>query len=141
MKYAYKPHGINGKEKNLRKRTTIDVDFHGFAAAMDRTPLADVAKGVSKLADRHGNEAAGRMLGKPQGWISKMRTIAKAVNDLQSVAGALVLGRSVRDVEIAYYASLIESKSDKRVREVAANIANETRQSVKRTYDQLRSPR
>ena len=124
----------------MRKRTTIDVDFQGFAAAMDRKPLADVAKGVSRLSARHGNEVAGRMLGKPMGWVSKMRTIAKAVN-AQSVAGKLVLGGSVRDVEIAYYASLIEGKNVRRVREIADNITNETRQTVKRAYDELRSAR
>jgi hypothetical protein len=125
----------------LRKRTNIDVDFQGFAAAIERTPLADVAKGVSKLAAVHGNRVTGLKLGKSQGWISKMRTIAKAGELPESVAGSLVLGGGVRDVEIAYYVTLIERDSRQKAREVAANIANETRQSLKRTYTQLRSSR
>ncbi len=125
----------------MRQRTNIDVDFQGFAAAIERTQLAKVAKGVSKLAAVHGNRVTGLRLGKPQGWISKMRTIAKAVNLPGSVAGLLVVRGGVRDVEIAYYVALIEKKSRQKAREVAANIANETRQSVKRIYATLRPSR
>jgi predicted DNA-binding protein with PD1-like motif len=96
---------------------------------------------VSKLAAVHGNRVIALKLGKSQGWVSKMRTIAKAVVLPKSVAGSLVLVGGVRDVEIAYYVTLIERESRQKAREVAANIANETRQSVKRTYTQLRSSR
>lgn len=121
----------------MRKRTTIDLDFQGLAAAMDQKPLADVAEGVSKLCESYGCGAAAQRLGKPKGWISKMRRIAKAVKS-PSVAGTLVLSRKVQDVEIAYYASLIESKSGAKAREIADNINNETRHTVKRAWEELR---
>ena len=121
----------------MRKRTRIDIDSQGFAAAMDRKPLAEQAAAVQRSCERHGCGPAGQMLAKPQGWISKMRRIAKAVKT-QSVAGTLVLQGTVHDVEIAYYLSLIESKSDEKVREIADNINNETRQTVKRAWEELR---
>lgn len=128
---------LKSKERALRKRTMIDLDVHGFATASEQEPLAARADGVSKLCAWLGCEAAAQKLDKPKGWISKMRRIDNAVKS-RSVAGKLILQGEVQDVEIAYYASLIESKSGKKVCEIADNINNETRHTVKRAWEELR---
>lgn len=121
----------------MRKRTTIDTDFQGFATALDRKPLAEIAEGVRKLCEYYGCEAAAQRCGKPKGWISKMRRIDKAVAE-KSVVGMLVVREDIRDIEIAYYASLIENKSHTKALEIAENIDNETRLTVKQAWNEIR---
>lgn len=126
-----------GKERALQKRTMIGIDFQGLAVAFDSEPLAARAEAVSKKCERQGCGAAAEELGKPKGWISKMRCIAKAVKS-RSVAGAFVLQDGVKDIEIAYYLCLVESKNRKKACEIIDNIDNETRHTVKRAWQELR---
>lgn len=125
------------KERKPQKRTTIVRDHQGRAAALERLPLAKQAQAVGKLCDLHTPADAGQELGKSRGWVTKMRSIAKAVNS-QSVAGALVSQGRVLDIEMAYDISRIEKKSPQKARAIAGNIDNETRQTVKQALEELR---
>ena len=120
-----------------KRRTTIDLDFQGFAAAMDRKPLAQLAEGVSKLSAHYGCAVAAQRLGKQEGWVSKMRKVANAVLK-KSIAGTLVLEGKVADLELAYYVALIESKSERQARAVSRNIASHTRHTVKQIWEGVR---
>lgn len=113
-------------------------DFRWLIEALEpKPPLAAIAREVGRLSDLHGSKSVELAVGRPKGWVSKMRRVDREVRR-QSVAGTLVSRGAVEDLETAYYLSMIESKSPGKASEIAANIKHETRPTVKQSWAELR---
>lgn len=99
--------------------------------------LADVARSVREMHEGPGGGLASytaERLGKSPAWVSKMLLVAggdKAPGD-GNIARKLIAADKVGDLETAYLLCKLEELNPEAAQEVADNIENETRASVKR---------
>jgi len=99
--------------------------------------LNDTAKGVKALHEGPGGGLASytaERLGKSAAWVSKMLLVAggdKAPGE-GSIARKLIAADKVGDLETAYMLCKLEELNPEAAQEVADNIENETRASVKK---------
>lgn len=100
--------------------------------------LADTARGVRDLHEGPGGGLASytaERLGKSPGWVSKMLLVAggdKVPEGDWTIARKLVSSDKIGDLETAYLLCKLEELNPVAAQEVADNIENETRASVKR---------
>jgi len=100
--------------------------------------LADTAKGVRSLHEGPGGGLASytaERLGKSPGWVSKMLLVAGGEDispESSSIARKLVQTDKIGDLETAYLLCKLEELNPIAAQEVADNIENETRASVKK---------
>lgn len=99
--------------------------------------LADTARGVKDLHTGPGGGLASytaERLGKSPGWVSKMLLVAGGEDVPQdgSIARKLVQTDKIGDLETAYLLCKLEELNPVAAQEVADNIENETRASVKK---------
>ena len=95
--------------------------------------LGDIARGLTAMHSAPGGGLASQVakrLGKSPSWVSKMLLVGREGD--HSVAGKLIRDDKVSDLELAYLLCKLEAKNAVAAQEVADNIENETRATVKR---------
>lgn len=100
--------------------------------------ILDTARGVKELHTGPGGGLAtytAERLGKSNAWVSKMLLIAggdKADTSSASIATKLLAADKIGDLESAYLLTKLEAINPIAAQEVADNIDNETRASIKK---------
>ena len=99
--------------------------------------LLDTAKGVKALHEGPGGGLAtytAERLGKSNGWVSKMLLVAGGdkANPAATITQKLLTADKIGDLESAYMLTKLEEINPIAAQEVADNIENETRASIKR---------
>ena len=99
--------------------------------------LLDTAKGVKALHEGPGGGLAtytAERLGKSNGWVSKMLLVAGGdkANPAATITQKLLTADKIGDLESAYMLTKLEEINPVAAQEVADNIENETRASIKR---------
>jgi len=101
--------------------------------------LAEVADGVWDLYNGPADGVASlvaEMLGKTKSWVSKMLLLS-APGRAHTTARRLMANDKLHDLDIAYTICRIEELEKDVAQEVAANIENETRSSVRKKLAEL----
>lgn len=105
--------------------------------------LADTAAGVKALHEGPGGGLASytaERLGKSPAWVSKMLLVSGGENVKPGdIARKLVQADKIGDLESAYLLCKLEEKNPEAAAKVAANIANETRASIKRALQNAKT--
>lgn len=102
--------------------------------------LSDIADGVWKLYNGDAGGSAkltGAMIGKGKAWVSKMLLLS-APGKAHSIARRLMGADKLGDIEMAYLICQVEAIDKAAAEEIAVNIENETRATVKAKLQALR---
>lgn len=105
--------------------------------------LLDTAKGVKALHEGPGGGLAtytAERLGKSNGWVSKMLLVAGGdkANPGATITQKLLTADKIGDLESAYMLTKLEEINPVAAQEVADNIENETRASIKRRLEKAK---
>lgn len=108
--------------------------------------LIDTARGVKALHEGPGGGLAtytAERLGKSNGWVSKMLLIAGGdkANPGATITQKLLTADKIGDLESAYMLTKLEELNPVAAQEVADNIENETRASIKRRLEKAKPMR
>ena len=116
----------------LRRQMIENIHREGLS-------LLDTARGVRSLHEGQGAAAVATktaaLLGKSNGWVSKMLIVAggdKASPETSTITQKLMASDKLGDLESAYYLTKLEGINSVAAQEVADNIDNETRNSIKK---------
>lgn len=105
--------------------------------------LLDTARGVKALHEGPGGGLAtytAERLGKSNGWVSKMLLVAGGdkANPGATITQKLLTADKIGDLESAYMLTKLEEINPVAAQEVADNIENETRASIKRRLEKAK---
>lgn len=105
--------------------------------------LLDTARGVKALHEGPGGGLAtytAERLGKSNGWVSKMLLVAGGdkANPTATITQKLLTADKIGDLESAYMLTKLEEINPVAAQEVADNIENETRASIKRRLEKAK---
>lgn len=123
-------------EDILRRQMIENIQREGLS-------LLDTARGVRDIHKATGGVVTktAEALGKSNGWTSKMLIVSgedKANPATATIAQKLLAADKIGDLESAYYLTKLQELNEVAAQEVADNIDNETRASIKRRLEKAK---